>query len=91
VVIFFVYEAKFTYAYAAELVSVYFCCICIVQCVFCLLIIWLMSPAKDSVAGIIALPSSVADRTANIEKTCEFLKEKGVVLPSDIVKGESVI
>jgi len=47
-----------------------------------------MPTAKESIAGIIALPSSVADRTTNIEKTCEFLKEKGVILPPEIVKGK---
>ena len=50
-----------------------------------------MSAAKDSIAGIIVLPSSVADRTTNIEKTCEFLKEKGVILPPDIVKGKCIL
>ena len=58
-----------------------------VLCVFCLLRTLLTPVAKDSIAGIIAVPSSVADRTANIEKTCDFLKEKGVTLPPDIVKG----
>jgi len=49
-----------------------------------------ISAAKDSIAGVIALPSSAADRATNIEKTCEFLKEKGVLLPPDIVKGKLV-
>ena len=43
--------------------------------------------ARDTIPGIVALPVSLADRTANIEKACDFLKQKGVNLPSDLVKG----
>ena len=52
-----------------------------------LLLVVLFSAAKDSIPGIVSLPVSLADRTANIERACDFLKEKGVNLPSDIVKG----
>ena len=43
--------------------------------------------ARDSIPGIVALPVSLADRTVNIEKACDFLKQKGVNLPPDLVKG----
>lgn len=50
-------------------------------------IILLFSVAKSSVPGVVVPPGSLADRTANIEKACDFLKEKGVNLSNDIVKG----
>lgn len=55
---------------------------------FCLCYRCVLFPvARDSIPGVVTLPVSLVDRTANIEKACNFLKEKGVNLPPDIVKG----